>query len=158
MTHLSAGDRAPDFELPTDRGTPFRLSAHRGQPVVLFFYPEDDTEGCTTENIEFTQLSHEFERAGVTVLGISPDSIARHCRFRERHRLTIPLAADENRQTIDAYGVWGPKKLYGREFDGLIRTTFLVDAGGRIVRTWRVTRIKGHAGKVLDAARALATG
>ena len=156
MTHLSAGDMAPDFELPTDAGTTFRLSAHRGQPVVLFFYPEDNTEGCTIENIEFTCLSPDFERAGVAVLGISPDSVDRHCRFRDKHRLAIPLGADEQREAIDAYGVWGPKKLYGREFDGLIRSTFLIDPEGRIAQTWRVTRIKGHAAKVLDAARALA--
>lgn len=155
MTSLAVGDTAPDFELQTDSAAPFRLTAHRGRPMVLFFYPQDDTEGCTIENIEFTQKLPEFEALGVTVVGISPDTMESHCKFRDKHKLGVPLAADPDRKVIGAYGVWGPKKLYGREFDGLIRTTFLIDPEGRIAEVWTVRRIKGHAEKVLEAARKL---
>ena len=155
MSGLSPGDPAPDFELDTDSGERFRLSAQRGRPVVLFFYPADDTEGCTVENIEFSQLAAAFVDLGVTVLGLSPDSIEKHCNFRDKHGLTVPLAADPDRAAIDAYGVWGPKKLYGREYEGLHRTTFLIDGDGRIAAAWKVRRIKGHAQAVLEAARDL---
>ena len=155
MSGLSPGDPAPDFELDTDSGERFRLSAQRGRPVVLFFYPADDTEGCTVENIEFSQLAAAFGDLGVTVLGLSPDSIEKHCNFRDKHGLTVPLAADPDRAAIDAYGVWGPKKLYGREYEGLHRTTFLIDGDGRIAAVWKVRRIKGHAQAVLEAARDL---
>lgn len=155
MSGLSPGDPAPDFELDTDSGERFRLSAQRGRPVVLFFYPADDTEGCTVENIEFSQLAAAFVDLGVTVLGLSPDSIEKHCNFRDKHGLTVPLAADPDRAAIDAYGVWGPKKLYGREYEGLHRTTFLIDGDGRIAAALKVRRIKGHAQAVLEAARDL---
>ena len=155
MSGLSPGDPAPDFELDTDSGERFRLSAQRGRPVVLYFYPADDTEGCTVENIEFSQLAAAFVDLGVTVLGLSPDSIEKHCNFRDKHGLTVPLAADPDRAAIDAYGVWGPKKLYGREYEGLHRTTFLIDGDGRIAAVWKVRRIKGHAQAVLEAARDL---
>lgn len=155
MTALKAGDLAPDFTLETDRATPFALAAHRGSPVVLFFYPEDNTEGCTIENLEFSRRAADFRDLGVTVIGISPDTVEKHCTFRDKHSLEIPLAADPDRTVIDAYGVWGPKKLYGREYDGLHRTTFLIDADGRIERVWSVRRIKGHAQAVLDTVREL---
>lgn len=155
MTEPGPGDLAPDFELETDAGARFRLSEHRGRPVVLFFYPADDTEGCTVENVEFSGLNGAFDELGVSVLGISPDSVESHCRFRDKHGLKAPLAADPERRVIDAYGVWGPKKLYRREYEGLHRTTFLVDADGRIAQVWKVRRIKGHAQAALDAARDL---
>jgi peroxiredoxin Q/BCP len=155
MTTLGPGDPAPDFELDTDSGARFRLSAHRGRPVVIFFYPEDDTEGCTIENIEFTQLAGEFNELGVAVLGVSPDSVESHCDFRDKYDLKVPLAADTGRAVIDAYGVWGPKKLYGREYEGLHRTTFLIDGDGRVAAAWGVRRIKGHARAALDRAREL---
>lgn len=153
---IAIGDMAPDFVLESDRGTPFRLSAHRGRPVVLFFYPADGTEGCTIENLEFGQLLPEFEAAGVIVAAISPDSVESHCRFRDRYGLAVPLLADPHRKVIDLYGVWGAKKLYGREYQGLIRTTVLIDPAGRIAAMHPVRRIKGHAARVLIEARVLA--
>jgi peroxiredoxin Q/BCP len=155
MAALPTGGMAPDFELPTDSGKPFRLSDSRGKPVVLYFYPEDDTEGCTIENLEFTAQMPAFRRLGVKVVGISPDTVEKHCKFRDKHALRAVLAADPERQAIEAYGVWGPKKLFGHAYDGLIRTTFLIGADGGIARVWPVTRIKGHADAVLEAARAL---
>jgi peroxiredoxin Q/BCP len=156
MPALQKGAPAPDFELPTDKGDVFRLSQQRGSPVVLYFYPQDDTEGCTIENMEFSAEAAEFERLGVRILGISPDSIADHCAFRDKYRLGITLAADPERKAIEAYGLWGLKHTFGRDYIGLIRTSFLVDGDGRIAEIWPVTRIKGHAAKVLAAARALA--
>jgi thioredoxin-dependent peroxiredoxin len=158
MASLAAGDNAPDFELQTDSMVPFRLSEHRGEPIVLFFYPQDGTEGCTVENIEFTHMMPQFEALGVKVVGISPDTVETHCKFRDKHGLAVRLAADPDRKVIDAYGVWGPKTLYGRAFEGLIRTTFLIDADGRIAEAWTVRRIKGHAAAVLEAARKLVGG
>lgn len=156
MASLTAGRKAPDFELITDAGTPFRLSGHKDRPVVLFFYPEDDTEGCTIENLEFTARAPEFEKLGVTVLGISPDSVETHCKFRDKYRLRIPLAADPGHKVTSKYGAWGPKKMFGHEYDGVIRTTFLIAPGGKLASIWKVTRIKGHAEAALEAARAIA--
>jgi thioredoxin-dependent peroxiredoxin len=153
MPSPANGSIAPDFELPTANGTPFRLSAQRGHPVVLYFYPQDDTEGCTVENIRFSELKPEFDRLGVVVVGISPDSVADHCAFRDKYRLGINLAADPERQAVDAYGLWQPKRTFGRDYVGLVRTSFLIDAEGRIVEQWVVRRIKGHAEEVLAAAR-----
>lgn len=156
MSGIDIGSKAPDFALPTDRNEIFRLSEHKGSPVVLVFYPQDDTEGCTIENIEFSQLMPEFRGLGAEVVGISPDSVADHCRFRDKYQLSLTLAADPEHKAIRAYGVWGPKTTFGRDYTGLIRTTFLIDANGRIAGIWRVNRIKAHAAEVLEAARALA--
>lgn len=158
MVSIAAGDQAPDFELVTDDMQTFRLSAQKGHAVVLFFYPEDDTEGCTIENIEFTRLMPEFEKLGVRVVGISPDTVEKHCAFRDKHKLRAPLAADPDRKAIGAYDVWQKKKMFGHEYDGLVRTTFLIDAEGRIAGVWPVTRIKGHAAAALEAARNLVQG
>jgi peroxiredoxin Q/BCP len=155
MTLLNEGSPAPDFTLPTDSGEDFTLSAERGHPVVLFFYPADDTEGCTIENIEFTQLKGEFDAIGARVLGISPDSVDAHCKFRDKYSLAVPLAADEDREVIEAYGVWGDKKTFGHEHEGLIRTTYLIGLDGMIAQVWPVTRVKAHAADVLEAARQL---
>ena len=155
MTSLSVGRKAPDFELPTDDGNQFRLSEHADRPVVLYFYPEDDTQGCTIENLEFTALAGEFEAAGVTLLGISPDTIEKHCKFRDKHRLSVTLAADADHKVTSKYGAWGPKKMFGHEYDGVIRMTFLIASKGKLANIWKVTRIKGHAQAVLDTARAL---
>lgn len=157
MADVSIGRKAPQLALATDAGTTFHLSEHLGSPVVLFFYPEDDTEGCTIENLEFTRLMPEFQALGAVVLGISPDAVEKHCRFRDKYHLAAPLAADPTRKAIRAYGAWGPKKLFGRAYDGVIRMTFLIDAAGRIAAMWKVTRIKGHAAIVLEAARTLVT-
>lgn len=153
MTTLAVASRAPDFELPTAGGGTFRLSDRRGQPVVLYFYPQDDTEGCTLENIDFSNLLPEFEKLGVTVVGISPDTVEQHCAFRDKYGLGVILAADPAREAVEAYGLWQQKKTFGREYVGLVRTTFLIDAAGHIQRIWEVRRIKGHAEEVLEAAR-----
>lgn len=158
MTAIDIGAKAPDFALTTDRNETFRLSEHKGSPVVLVFYPQDDTEGCTTENIEFTRLIPEFRALGAEVVGISPDSVADHCKFRDKYQLALTLAADPDHRAIEAYGVWGPKTTFGHDYVGLIRTTFLIGPDGRIAAMWRVNRIKGHAVAVLDATRALASG
>jgi thioredoxin-dependent peroxiredoxin len=149
------GDLAPDFTLPLDNGKVFRLSDYKGTPVVLFFYPQDDTEGCTIENQEFSLLAPEFAKRGAVVVGISPDSIESHCKFRDKFDIKVPLAADPDHVAIGAFGLWRLKTLYGREFEGLVRTSFLIDAEGRIARLVRATRIKGHAQKMLEALDAL---
>ncbi len=151
MTHLKAGDPAPDFTLALDDGGSFTLSAQRGKPVVIFFYPEDDSGGCTDENVEFSDLSPEFAARGAVLLGISPNDIDSHKKFRAKYGLKVPLAADPDRLAIEGFGIWQLKRLYGREFMGLIRTSFIIDAQGKIAAIIRATRIKGHAAKVLAA-------
>lgn len=150
MTQSRIDDLAPDFTLPGDQGA-FNLSAHLGHPVVLFFYPQDDTEGCTMEAKHFSALLPDFAALETTIAGISPDSVDDHARFRKKFGLTVPLLADPDREVINTYGVWGPKKTFGREYEGLIRTTFLIGQDGRIAKIWKVTRIKGHAAAVLEA-------
>ena len=158
MTLPSPGSPAPDFELVTDSLEKFRLSDHRGHPVVLYFYPQDDTEGCTLENIEFTDLMPEFKRLGAVVVGISPDTVEQHCSFRDKYNLGVILAADPERKAIEAYGIWQLKKLWGVEYMGVKRTTVLVDADGKVAQVFNATRIKGHAAKVLAATRELVEG
>ena len=157
MTHLKAGDPAPDFTLALDDGGSFTLSAQRGKPVVIFFYPEDDSGGCTDENVEFSDLSPEFAARGAVLLGISPNDIDSHKKFRAKYGLKVPLAADPDRLAIEGFGIWQLKKLYGREFMGLIRTSFIIDAQGKIAAIIRATRIKGHAAKVLAALDEMTT-
>lgn len=152
------GGKAPDIDLPTANGDGFRLSACRGRPVVVYFYAEDDTEGCTIENQAFSSLLPEFERFGAVVVGISEDSIARHCKFRDKYGIATVLAADPEHKAIDAYGVWGPKVTFGHHMIGLIRSTFLIGPDGTVLEEWRVTRIKGHAEKVLAAVQAHLAG
>ena len=154
MSTLHEGEPAPDFTLPLDDGTTFTLSDHRGQPVVLYFYPEDDSGGCVDENIEFSERADQFAAASAKLVGISPDTIESHIRFRRKYGLNVPLAADPERTVVERYGLWQLKKLYGREFMGLIRTSFIIDAEGRIARIMRATRIKCHAQKMLDALTA----
>ena len=156
MNLIAPGDVAPDFELVTDRYEKFRLSEQRGHPVVIYFYPQDDTEGCTLENIEFTDLLPEFRKLGARVVGISPDTVEKHCSFRDKYNLGVTLAADPERKAIEGYGVWQLKKLWGTEFMGVKRVTVLVGPDGRVAGVFHATRIKGHAEKVLAAVRALA--
>ena len=151
MTILQPGDAAPDFTLPLDDGRQFHLAAHHGAPVVLFFYPTDDTAGCTTENREFSELSAQFARLGASLVGISPDSIDKHQKFRSKYGLLTDLAADPELAVVRAFGLWQLKKLYGREFMGLIRTSLIIAADGTIAAIIPATRIRGHAQKVLDA-------
>lgn len=150
---LNEGDSAPGFTLPRDGGGTITLSALAPRQVVLYFYPKDDTPGCTTEALDFTRLGPEFEAAGAVVVGISKDSVAAHDRFCAKHGLGVILASDEAGDTCERYGVWGEKSMYGRTFMGIERTTFLVDAAGRIARIWPKVKVADHAGEVLAAVR-----
>ena len=149
------GEIMPDIALETPDGGAVRPSDFRGRKLVLFFYPKDDTPGCTVENKDFSALLPEFEKAGTAVLGISKDPPRKHLKFAEKHGLSVPLATDAESGLSDALGVWGEKSLYGRLFTGMKRTTFLVDAEGRIARVWPKVKVKGHAAEVLEAAKAL---
>jgi peroxiredoxin Q/BCP len=152
----AVGQTAPGFTLPADDGSTFSLQAERGHPVVIYFYPQDMTEGCTIENQEFSALRPEFDALGAVVVGISPDGIESHCRFRDRYGLTVPLLSDADHAVTDAYGFWALKKLYGRQYLGVVRASVVVDAAGSIAAIVPATRIKGHAAKVLDQVRLLA--
>jgi peroxiredoxin Q/BCP len=155
MTKPETGSPAPDFDLPADGGKRLRLSSLRGRKVVLYFYPKDDTPGCTAEAIAFNRLRDEFAEAGTEIVGFSADAPARHDRFKAKHKLDFTLVSDEGRSVLEAYGLWVEKKLYGRRYMGIERTTFLLDADGCIARVWRNVRVPGHAEEVLDAAKAL---
>jgi peroxiredoxin Q/BCP len=146
---------APDFTLPVTGGGEITLSALRPAPVVLFFYPRDDTSGCTKESIAFSGLKEEFDKLGVKVFGISKDSMKSHEKFADKHGLTVPLLSDEGSDVAEQYGVWKEKSMYGKTFWGIERSTFLIDGEGRIGREWRKVKVPGHAEEVLDAARAL---
>jgi thioredoxin-dependent peroxiredoxin len=155
MSTLTIGSAAPDFSLATDAGTTFRLSDHRGHPVVLFFYPQDDTDNCTLENQEFSAAAKDFHGAGAVLAGVSPDTVETHCQFRDKYGLKALLIADPEHKAIEPYGVWRLKKLYGREYMGLVRTTFIIGADGAIAAIIPATRIKGHADRVLKTLREL---
>ncbi|MDH7791667.1 peroxiredoxin [Ochrobactrum sp. AN78] len=154
MARPQVGDLAPDFTLPSDSDT-INLSSLKGKPVVLYFYPKDDTSGCTKEAIAFSQLKPEFDKIGARVIGLSPDSAEKHAKFRKKHELTVDLAADEDRTALEAYGVWVEKSMYGRKYMGVERATFLIDAEGRIAHMWEKVKVAGHAESVLEASRAL---
>jgi thioredoxin-dependent peroxiredoxin len=155
MAELEVGQKAPQFQLPRDGGGVAKLSDFAGTPVVVYFYPQDDTETCTAEAIDFSRLKPEYAKLGAQVIGVSPDSIARHEKFKKKHQLTVDLASDEDQKTLNAYGVWGEKTLFGRNYMGVVRTTFLIGRDGRIARIWRNVRVRGHAQEVLEVARAL---
>jgi peroxiredoxin Q/BCP len=154
-TLVDAGSPAPDFTLPTGDGGSVTLSALKGHPVVVYFYPKDDTSGCTKEAISFSCMKPEFDAIGVTVVGISPDNAASHEKFARKHDLSVVLAADESRSAIEAYGVWVEKSMYGRAYMGVDRATFLIGRDGRVAKVWRKVKVPGHAEEVLAAARAL---
>ena len=156
MSQPAEGSLAPDFELPADGGASVKLSQLKGKIVVLYFYPKDDTSGCTTEAIDFTRLLPEFEAIGAVVIGMSPDSAAKHDKFKAKHDLAVTLVADEDRNALEAYGVWVEKSMYGRKYMGVERSTVLIDSTGKIARIWRKVKVKGHADEVLEAARELA--
>lgn len=155
MAELSTGQDAPEFDLPRDGGGNLALSELRGKKVVLYFYPKDDTSGCTTEAIDFSRLKPDFESAGAVVVGMSPDSVKSHDKFKSKHDLSVELASDEERKTLEAYGVWVEKSMYGRKYMGVERSTFLIGPDGKIARIWRKVKVPGHANEVLEAARAL---
>ena len=152
---LQDGDTAADFELPTEDGGKLKLSSLKGKPVVLYFYPKDDTSGCTTEAKDFTRLAPDFRKAGAEVIGISPDSVESHRKFRRKHDLKVQLAADTDKAVATAYGVWVEKSMYGRKYMGVERSTLLIDRAGRITRSWRKVKVPGHAAEVLAAAKAV---
>ncbi|MGH7559961.1 MAG: thioredoxin-dependent thiol peroxidase [Gemmatimonadales bacterium] len=151
----ATGDTAPAFSLPTDLGSSVRLSDLQGQPVVLYFYPKDDTEGCTKEACGFRDHWREIQRAGATVLGVSPDDVGSHAKFRRKYSLPFPLLADLDHAVTERYGAWGEKSMYGRKYFGVLRTTFLIDRKGRVARVWEKVKVKDHADDVLAAIRAL---
>lgn len=149
------GSAAPDFELAADHGGIVKLASLKGKSVVLYFYPKDDTSGCTTEAKDFSGLVDDFEAAGTVVIGISPDSVASHKKFRAKHDLTVQLVADEEKKVAMAYGVWVEKSMYGKKYMGVERATFLINKAGKIARIWRKVKVAGHAEDVLAVAKAL---
>ena len=152
---LKPGDKAPSFKLATDGGGNISLASLKGKPLVLYFYPKDDTAGCTKEAQDFTENLKKFERLGINVVGISKDSIASHNRFKTKYKLKLTLASDLDLEAAQSYGVWGEKTLYGRKYMGMERATFLIDAKGAIREIWRKVRVPGHVEAVLAAAKAL---
>jgi thioredoxin-dependent peroxiredoxin len=152
---LNPGDKAPDFTLPTDSNGSITLSKLAGNKVVLYFYPKDDTSGCTAEACAFRDAFPDFGGAGAVVIGISKDSVASHDRFKNKHALPFILASDANSDVCETYGVWVEKSMYGRKYMGIERSTFLIDETGRIRGLWRKVKVGGHAAEVLKAAKAL---
>ncbi len=155
MAELQIGDNAPEFELPRDGGGTMSLQSFRGQPLVLYAYPKDDTSGCTAQAIDFTQLKPDFEAANIAILGLSPDSVKKHDKFKQKHELNIDLISDEEKTLLEALGVWKEKSMYGRKYMGVERSTFLIDKNGKIANIWRKVSVPGHAQEVLEAAKAL---
>ena len=156
MNRPSVGDPIPDIAMETPDGGTVRPSDFKGKPVVILFYPKDNTPGCTVEARDFTALAADFAKAGVALLGVSKDSPQKHRNFIEKQGLTVPLATDAAEGGLsDALGIWTEKQLYGKKFIGMVRTTYLVDADGRIARVWDKVKVKGHAEDVLAAAKAL---
>ncbi len=153
---LKAGDKAPDFDLASDEGGDIRLADLKGRIVVLYFYPKDDTTGCTSEAIAFSGAKADFDQIGAVVVGVSKDPVKSHGKFRNKHALTIRLGADPEGKVVESYGVWVEKSMYGRRYMGIERATFLIDPQGVIRRVWRKVSVTGHAAEVLAAARDLA--
>ena len=152
---LSEGDAAPDFDLPASGASRISLAALKGHKVVLYFYPKDDTSGCTLEAQGFNALLPDFAKADARIVGMSPDPVKSHDKFCGKYGLAFPLASDEDKGTLEAYGVWLEKSMYGRKYMGVERTTMLVDRQGRIARIWPKVKVPGHAEEVLEAARTL---
>ena len=149
MPRLDSGAQAPEFTLPDQDGRPVSLADFSGRKLIVYFYPADDTPGCTKEACQFNDNLHAFEGAGVPVLGISPDDAASHVRFRDKYGLRFPLLSDPDHRVMDAYGAWGEKTLYGNTVVGVLRSTFLIDEQGGIERAWYNVKADGHAAKVL---------
>jgi peroxiredoxin Q/BCP len=155
MAELNPGDMAPDVMLATPEGGMLKLSQLRGRPLVLYFYPKDDTSGCTREALDFSHLKAAFDGAGVDILGVSKDPPAKHVKFAAKHNLTVSLASDEDGSVCEAFGTWIEKSLYGRKYMGIDRATFLIDKDGRVAKIWRKVKVPGHAEAVLAAAETL---
>ncbi len=156
MTELNIGDTAPDFTLPTDGDGEITLSQLKGQKVVLYFYPKDDTPGCTKESCAFNENLSTLNKINTAVIGLSKCSVKKHDKFKAKYGLTFPLASDENEQTCEAYGTWVEKNMYGRKYMGIERTTFLIDENGKIAQIWRKVKVKGHVEAVMQAAQDMA--
>ena len=152
---LPTGKPVPKFDLETDDGGRVSNDTLRGAPAVIYFYPKDDTSGCTREALDFTELADRFKAAGAVVIGVSPDSCASHAKFRKKHGLAVRLAADEEKAMAGAFGVWVEKSMYGRRYMGVERSTFLIDKAGKLVRSWIKVKVPGHAAEVLEAVKAL---
>jgi peroxiredoxin Q/BCP len=152
---LSGGDRAPSFKIATDGGETMSSSALKGAPYVVYFYPKDDTSGCTKQAISFSESLKKFDKLGITVIGISKDSLESHAKFRKKHKLKIALGSDPDIKMAKDWGVWGEKTLYGRKYMGMERATFLVNAKGVIAQAWRKVKVPGHVEAVLEAVKAL---
>lgn len=151
MARLEPGDPAPAFTLPDQDGRPVSLQDFEGGPVIVYFYPADDTPGCTKEACQFNENLSAFSRSGAKVVGISPDGAVKHTKFREKYGLSFPLLSDPDHEVMAAYGAWGEKTMYGKKTVGTIRSTFLVGDDGKILRSWYSVKADGHAAKVLDA-------
>lgn len=149
------GEMAPDFTLPRDGGGEITLSELRPKKVVLYFYPKDDTSGCTKEAIAFTEMAADFDAAGAVVIGVSKDSVAKHDKFIAKHDLGVILASDEQADVCERYGVWKEKSMYGKKFMGIERSTFLIDGDGKVAQTWEKVKVPGHADAVLEAAKSI---
>lgn len=153
---IEAGSKAPDFSLPSDDGGKVKLSALKGQPVVLYFYPKDDTPGCTRQACAFRDRQGQLSKLGVAVLGVSADNLASHARFRDKHKLNFPLLADVDHAVAERYGAWREKNLYGKKSMGIQRSTFLIDASGKVAKVWKRVQVDGHDAQVVEAIKALA--
>jgi peroxiredoxin Q/BCP len=154
-SELSEGAKAPGFDLPADGGGRLKLKDFTGKSLILYFYPKDDTSGCTKEALDFTSAEKKFAKAGAAVVGVSKDSVAAHDKFKAKHKLKVALLSDEEGKTVDAYGVWVEKSMYGRKYMGIERATFLIDGKGVIRRVWRKVKVPGHVEDVLAAVKAL---
>ena len=152
---LAIGAKAPDFKLPADGGSTVSLSSLKGKKVVVYFYPKDDTSGCTREAMEFNALKGDFEKAGTVIVGISADSVASHDKFKKKYDLGFALGSDESKSTLEAYGVWVEKSMYGKKYMGIERTTVLIDAAGKVAKVWPKVKVPDHAAEVLEAAKAI---
>jgi peroxiredoxin Q/BCP len=149
------GTRAPAFKLPSDDGGTVSLGDFKGRKLVLYFYPRADTPGCTREAIDFSRLRAQFDKAGTDILGVSADPVKAQDTFKKKHKLKLALLSDETHKMLEAYGAWGQKSMYGKTFTGVLRTTYLIGADGRIARVWPKVKVDGHAAEVLEAAQAL---
>lgn len=153
MTQLAIGELAPDFTLPASTGKNISLSDFRGRKIVLYFYPKDNTPTCTTESCDFRDYNGKFARAKAKVIGISPDEVKSHLKFIDKYELPFPLLADTEHEVCEQYGVWQEKSMYGRKYMGVVRSTFLIDEEGKLVREWRSVKVKGHVEEVLEAVK-----
>jgi peroxiredoxin Q/BCP len=149
------GDAAPAFDMPRDGGGTVSLAEFSGRKLVLYFYPKDDTSGCTREALDFTEAAGDFAAAGAVVIGVSKDGVKKHDKFKDKHGLAVILGSDENGDVCERYGVWAEKSMYGKKYMGIERSTFLIDGAGKIAQAWRGVKVPGHAAEVLAAVRAL---